>query len=143
MAKLHWTPWMALAEIGNEAARMMDEAAAGPRECAFAWQPAADVVETDDEFRVTLELAGVAREDVAVEIRGRELIIQGNRRFEKDARGGVYQVLERSYGPFARSFLLPKGVARTEIAAVMKDGLLEVRLPKVLPERLRRRIPIS
>ena len=143
MGKLHWTPWMALAEIGNEAGRMMDEAAAGARECAFAWQPVADVVETDDEFRVTLELAGVAREDVAVEIRGRELIIQGNRRFEKDARGGVYQVLERSYGPFVRSFLLPKGVARTEIAAVMKDGLLEVRLPKVLPERLRRRIPIS
>ena len=143
MGKLHWTPWMALAEIGNEAARMMDEAAAGPRECAFAWQPAADVVETADEFRVTLELAGVAREDVAVEIQGRELLIQGSRRFEKDVRGGLYQMLERSYGPFARSFALPKGVSRTEITAVLKDGLLVVCLPKVRPERLHRRIPIS
>ena len=143
MAKLHWTPWMALAEIGNEAGRMMEEAAAGARDCAYAWQPVADVVETDAEFRVTLELAGVAREDVAVEIQGRELLIQGSRRFEKDVRGGLYQMLERSYGPFARSFALPKGVSRTEIAAVMKDGLLVVRLPKVRPERLHRRIPIS
>lgn len=143
MAKLHWTPWMALAEIGNEAGRMMEEAAAGARDCAYAWQPVADVVETADEFRVTLELAGVAREDVAVEIQGRALVIQGSRRFENDERGGLYQMLERSYGPFSRSFALPKGISRTEITAVMKDGLLVVRLPKVRPECLCRRICIS
>ena len=143
MAKLHWTPWMALAEIGNEAGRMMGEAAAGARDCAYAWQPVADVVETAGDFRVTLELSGVSREDVTVEARGRFLVIQGERRFEKEADGGLYQVLERSYGMFSRRFPLPKGVVRAEISAVMKDGLLVVIVPKVRPERLRRRIPIS
>ena len=143
MAKLHWTPWMALAEIEGRTECGLDQIAQGSRDCAPVWQPAADLVETEDAFRVTLELPGVAREDVAVEVRGRELLIQGLRRFEKDCRGEVYHALERSYGPFARVFELPKGVSRADVTAVMKDGLLDVRLPKLGPERLRRRIPIS
>ena len=103
----------------------------------------ADVVETADEFRVTLELPGVAREDVTVEARGRLLTIQGDRHFERETGGGLYQLLERSYGPFSRRFTLPKGVARSEIAAVMKDGLLVVTMPKIRPEQLCRRICIS
>ena len=143
MAKLHWTPWMALAELEGRTDCGLEPDCPGTREPGHAWQPAADVVETEEAYRVTLELAGVSREDVAVEVRGRDLVISGTRRFEKDCAGGVYQVLERSYGPFSRTFALPRGVVRAEVTAVMKDGLLEVRLPKVRPERLRRRIPIS
>ncbi len=142
MAKLHWTPWMALAELRSESERMTPEAAA-PRETGYAWQPTADVLETPYDFRVTLELPGVAREDVTVEAKGRYLVIEGLRVFAREAEDGLYQVLERSYGPFARRFALPKGVARSEIRAVMKDGLLVVVVPKVGPERLHRRIPIS
>jgi HSP20 family protein len=142
MAKLHWTPWMALAELGRETEHLVEEATKS-KDGSFAWIPVADVVETAGDFRVTLELPGVSREDVTVEARGRCLVIQGERRFEKEADGGLYQVLERSYGMFSRRFPLPKGVVRAEIAAVMKDGLLVVVVPKVRPERLRRRIPIS
>jgi HSP20 family protein len=133
---------MALSELGRETERLGQETA-GTGECAYAWQPVADVVETAAELRVTLELPGVAREDVAVEARGRFLVISGERRFERDGDGGLYQVMERSYGPFARRFALPRGLARGEITAVMKDGLLTVVVPKVRPERLRRRIPIN
>jgi HSP20 family protein len=142
MAKLHWTPWMALAEMGRETEHLVEEATAS-KDGSFAWIPVADVVETADDFRVTLELPGVSREDVTVEAKGRFLVIQGERRFEKESGGGLYQVLERSYGPFSRRFSLPKGVSRVEITAVMKDGLLVVVVPKVRPECLRRRILIS
>jgi HSP20 family protein len=142
MAKLHWTPWMALAELGREPDRLAGQETAS-RDGSYAWIPVADVVETAADFRVTLELPGVSRQDVTVEARGRFLVIQGERRFEKDVAGGLYQVLERSYGSFFRRFALPKGVARSEITAVMKDGLLLVVMPKVRPERLRRRIAIS
>jgi HSP20 family protein len=141
MAKLHWTPWMALADLDPERGRMADEAAA-PKECGYAWTPVADVVETPEEFRVTLELAGVTREEVTVEARGRYLVIQGERRMGLDP-GGVYQVMERSYGSFSRRFVLPRGVSRHEITAVMKDGLLYVTVQKARPERLHRRIPIG
>ncbi|EHJ47719.1 heat shock protein Hsp20 [Solidesulfovibrio carbinoliphilus subsp. oakridgensis] len=142
MAKLHWTPWMALSELRVEPERMAAEAAV-PKEAGYVWQPAADVVETPVDFRVMLELPGVCREDVTVEARGRYLVIQGDRPFARDAGEGLYQVLERSYGPFSRRFALPRGVARSEIRAVMKDGLLVIVVPKVGPERLHRRIPIS
>jgi len=142
MAKLHWTPWMALSELGRDAERMVEESS-GAKECAYVWQPVADMVETPAEYRVTLELPGVERRDVTVEIRGRYLVVAGERHFEKEADGGLYQMLERSYGPFARRFPLPRGVARAEITAVMKDGLLVVAVPKVRPERLHRRIPIN
>ncbi|EFL49579.1 heat shock protein Hsp20 [Solidesulfovibrio fructosivorans JJ]] len=141
MAKLHWSPWMALSEIRAEAEGIALEPA-GMKEAAYAWQPVADVMETAEDFRVVLELPGVAREDVSVEARGRFLVVEGRRAFEKDACG-VYQILERSYGPFCRRFALPKGVSRAEITAVMKDGVLEIVVPKVRPERLRRRIPIN
>ena len=121
---------------------MVEEANAA-KDCPYTWQPVADVVETAVAFRVTLELPGVSREDVTVEAQGRFLVIQGERRFEKDPDGGLYQVLERSYGPFSRRFALPKGVARSEIVAVMKDGLLVVVVPRVRPEHLHRRIPIN
>ncbi len=141
MAKLHWTPWMALSELGQEAERLLSEADRD-LETVYAWQPAADVLETPGDFRVTLELPGIARQDVRVEAKGRYLVVSGLRRFTKQP-GGVYQAIERSHGPFARRFTLPKDVSRTEISAVMKDGLLVVIVPKVRPERLHRRIPVS
>lgn len=92
MAKLHWTPWMALSELRVEPERMAAEAAV-PKEAGYVWQPAADVVETPVDFRVMLELPGVCREDVTVEARGRYLVIQGDRPFARDAGEGLYQVV--------------------------------------------------
>jgi HSP20 family protein len=133
---------MALSELRVEPERMVAEAA-GPKEAGYVWEPAADVMETPVDFRVMLELPGVCREDVTVEARGRYLVIQGERPFARETGEGLYQVLERSYGPFSRRFALPRGVSRSEIRAVMKDGLLVIVVPKVGPERLHRRIPIS
>lgn len=140
MAKLHWSPWMTL-ELGRSSERLVAKTTVSA-EGAYAWAPAADMVETAREYRITVELPGLCREDVAVEARGRYLVVQGERRFAKE-EAEVFQVLERSYGPFSRRFELPKDVSRNEIAAFMKDGLLVIVLPKARPECLRRRICIS
>jgi len=145
MAKLNWNPWMGLEDLEEDMRRDLREAAlaGGRRDSAYVWTPAADVVETPNAFLITVELPGVERENVAVEVRGRSLCIYGERRFEKDAAGCVYQVLERSYGPFARKFILPKGVERQGVEATFRNGLLLVAAPKKSPEKIRRRIPIS
>lgn len=150
MAKLNWYPWMGLAEVKDELDRIMARAkdqGAGPEglsEKAYCWTPAADVRETPEAYVITVELAGLEREDVAVEIRSRSLWVYGERRFEKpcDCEGAIVS-LERSYGPFARRFGLPKGVDRAGVAAVLKNGLLEITLPKEFREPRRRRITIS
>jgi HSP20 family protein len=54
----------------------------------------------------------------------------GERRFEKDARKENYHRVERSYGTFSRSFTLPGTVDQSGISAKLKDGILEVKLPK-------------
>lgn len=150
MAKLNWSPWMGLADMKAELERVMAEAARKGRapsamsEKAYFWAPAADVLETQDAFVITVELPGVEREDVAVEVKTRTLWVYGERRFVKVCEGeGVYHSLERSYGPFARRFALPKGVDRAEVSAVFKNGILEITLPKECPENRCRRIHIS
>jgi HSP20 family protein len=150
MAKLNWNPWMGLADMKAELERVMGDAARKGRaptamsEKAYFWAPAADVLESRDAFVITVELPGVAREDVAVEVKTRTLWVYGERRFEKVCEGeGVYHALERSYGPFARRFTLPKGVDRAGVAAVFSNGLLEITLPKECSEARCRRIHIS
>lgn len=149
MAKLNWTPWMGLADMKNELDRVMSEAArkgrapSGVCEKAYFWAPSADVLETADAYIITVELPGVEREDVAVEVKTRTLWVYGERRFAKLCEGeGVYHSLERSYGPFARRFVLPKGVDRSAVGAVFKNGLLEISLPKECHEARCRRIHI-
>ncbi|WP_243358416.1 Hsp20/alpha crystallin family protein [Fundidesulfovibrio terrae] len=149
MAKLNWNPWMGLADMKAELERAMAEAARGGRapravsDKAYFWAPAADVLETADAFVITVEIPGVDREDVAVEVKSRTLWVYGERRFVKLCEGeGVYHSLERSYGPFARRFALPKGVDRAGVGAVFKNGLLEITLPKECREARCRRIQI-
>jgi HSP20 family protein len=149
MAKLNWTPWMGLADVKAELERVMAQAMregkspCGLSEKAYFWTPAADVLDTRDAYVITVELAGVDRGNVAVEVRSRSLWVYGERRFEKGCDcEGVYVSLERSYGPFARRFALPRGVDRAGVAAVFKNGLLEITLPKIPQEPSARRIVI-
>lgn len=149
MAKLNWNPWMGMTDMKAELARVMAEHARSGRapsavaEKPVVWAPYADVLETAEAFVITVELPGIDREDVAVEVKTRTLWVYGERRFVKLCDGeGVYHSLERSYGPFARRFTLPKGVDRAAVSAVFKNGLLEISLPKERREDRRRRIQI-
>lgn len=96
----------------------------------FEWQPATDVVETDKEFVFKAELPGVKKEDVSVELEGDVLTIKGERKEEKEEKGKKMHRVERFYGSFLRSFALPDNVDTKAIRAEMKDGVLEVHVPK-------------
>ena len=143
MAKINWTPWMGLARVramqdhwGRE-----DELAAADRPRGadgYTWQPMADVYEAPDGWRLLVELPGVAREDMSLEIDGRMLSVFGVRRFERGPEGGVFQALERSYGPFRRDFALPEGLDSGQISAVLRDGLLTVVISRSGGPRRRR-----
>jgi HSP20 family protein len=148
MAKLNWSPWMGLADVKAELDRIISQSrpGRGPAnlpEGAYFWTPAADVLETPECYAITVELPGVERQDVAVELRAKTMWVYGERRFEKGCGSdGEYISLERSYGPFARRFALPKGVDRAGVNAVLKDGLLKITIPKERQESRCRRIVI-
>lgn len=94
------------------------------------WQPAADVLETAEAFVILVELPGLRREDIGLEVRGQRLILYGERRMELEAPATHHRV-ERGHGPFARAFTLGRDIRAEAIEAACKDGLLTVTIPKL------------
>jgi HSP20 family protein len=95
-----------------------------------AWAPALDVHEDKDKFTVNLELPGLKREDIAVQIEDGSLVISGERKVETVSDDTEVHRRERSYGKFSRTLTLPTAVAAEQVKASYKDGILSVTLPK-------------
>lgn len=95
------------------------------------WVPAVDVRETDDALLVQAELPGMEKKDITVEVKDGVLKISGERRYEKDVKEENTHRIERAYGSFSRSFYLPRNVDGNAVEATLKDGVLDVRLPKL------------
>ncbi|MGI6655580.1 MAG: Hsp20/alpha crystallin family protein [Desulfobulbus sp.] len=91
--------------------------------------PRTNLSDTGDNLEVVAEMPGVAKDDVQVKIQGNYLEISGVRK--SDAPDG-YKAhrTERGIGSFTRSFTLPYEVDATKVEATMKDGLLQMILPK-------------
>jgi HSP20 family protein len=108
------------------------------------FSPSVDVFYADDPPRavVKADLAGIDIADVALEIRGRQLLIAGERR-PAEARGRLYQQIEIEHGPFRRLVELGADVAAEQAKASYEDGLLEVEIPLARPEQSVRRVPID
>jgi len=100
------------------------------------FRPPADVEETDDAYIVDIELPGVAKQDLDIEIAGRRLTVRGERK-EKE-RVGMLRRRERSLGHFQYEVTLPGDVDDDSIVANLDDGVLAVRVPKPPSERPRR-----
>ena len=108
------------------------------------FSPSVDVYYTDDPPRavVKADLAGVLIEDVALEIRGRQLLIAGERRAEQ-AEGRLFQQIEIEHGPFRRSVELGADVVAEEAKASYEDGILVVEVPLAQRDEHSRRVPIE
>jgi HSP20 family molecular chaperone IbpA len=117
-------------------------APSGTRESGF--RPAAEVYRDGDDAVIRLELPGVATDDVAVEVKGRHLVVSGSRRDERseesaDRRG----FSELRYGSFTRSFRLAPGVSAASVSASYDAGVLTLRVAGAYAETEGQRIEIS
>ena len=90
---------------------------------------------------VKADLAGISAEDLNIEIRGRTLVISGERK-ARDAEGRVYQQVEIESGPFQREIQLGAEVVAEEARATYEDGILRVEVPLAAPGE-GRQVPIS
>ena len=105
--------------------------------------PPVDVYYVDGPPRalVRVELAGVTIDDVALEIRGRQLLIAGERRPEQ-AQGRLYQQIEIEHGPFRRVVELGADVVAERARATYEEGMLVVEVPLAQAEDQVKRIDI-
>ncbi len=101
----------------------------------LSWTPTVDIYETDDAYFLTAELPGIRQEDIKIEVAGSELSIRGERRYESHCVQENYQRMETPRGRFHRAFTLPDRLIGDAISANLKDGVLEVRLPKATKGR--------
>lgn len=108
------------------------------------FSPPVDVYYADDPPRavVKADLAGVEIDEVALEIRGRQLLIAGERR-PAEAASRLYQQIEIEHGPFRRLVELGADVVAEQARASYEDGMLEVEVPLAVREEKVRRVPIE
>ena len=92
--------------------------------------PAVDVSESDDYYVITVELPGLKKDDVTVELHEGTLTIRGEKRSEREEEGEHRRHVERSFGTFSRSFSLPANVDGEHIDARFEDGVLTVEIRK-------------
>jgi HSP20 family protein len=93
--------------------------------------PKADAAMSDEYYEISLELPGVATDDISVSVQEGALTIQGEKRFDHEEVGRTYFFSEREFGAFQRSFRLPPDAAKDRIDASFKNGVLNVRVPKL------------
>jgi HSP20 family protein len=107
------------------------------------WSPTIEVKEKDGKLLVTAELPGLKKEDVKVHIDGDALVVEGERKQEKEEKREGYYHSERSYGKFYRSILLPEGAKTDQTAAQFNNGVLEVSVPIPEMKAARKDIPVQ
>lgn len=98
------------------------------------WRPHTDVYETSDEILVVVDLAGIKREEIHLEVSRKAIKIFGKRDQRALTGTSRYRLAEIPYGYFERHLRLPVAVDADKIVANYKDGLLEIRMVKLPPE---------
>ena len=99
-------------------------------ETPMAVQPAVNVTEGRDSYRVSADLPGMEEKDIDLSVSSGMLCIKGERREEEERSEDDWHIRERRLGRFSRSFRLPDDVDVGAIAAKFRNGVLEVTLPK-------------
>jgi HSP20 family protein len=108
-----------------------------------AWIPATEIAYRDGNLVVSAELPGLSENDVRVEINDNFLIIQGERKMEREEDRGDVRRTERRYGQFYRAIALPDGADAKNARAEFRNGVLQVVIPVPEAQRNVREIPVQ
>jgi HSP20 family protein len=142
-------PFSAMRRMHDEMDRIFGEAFGGrPGSTAAGgglamWSPTVEVSERDNELVVCAELPGLRPEDVKVEITDDALVIEGERKQEREDKQEGRWHSERRYGRFHRTIPLPEGATAEQARADFKNGELQITVPVQRPQSKRRQIPIT
>jgi HSP20 family protein len=92
--------------------------------------PASEAAVNGAEYRIVLELPGVAEGDIEITVHDGVVSVSGEKMAEREEKGESYFFSERAYGSFSRSFRLPPDADADAVHAGLKDGVLTIRVPK-------------
>jgi HSP20 family protein len=129
-----WDPLKDLLSIRERMNRLFEDtlgSGEGSSEIVSAgtWSPVVDIYETGTEFIVKAEVPEVQQSDIDIRVKDTMITIEGERNVHRSMMEGYHRI-ERAYGKFQRSFLLPGLVDKEGIKATLRDGVLKIVLPK-------------
>jgi HSP20 family protein len=122
-----WRPLRGFEDIYSEFDRLVQSLMGGAGS-SDAWLPAADVSETEAAYVIEIELPGVRREDVNVELDGNELVVSGE--VKERSREGLLRRRTRRIGNFEYRVTLPGDLRADDVEASLAHGVLTVHVPK-------------
>jgi len=95
------------------------------------WQPQVDITETENAYKVHVEIPGVSPQDVDVTLHNGILTVKGEKTTSHEHEQGETKHRERTYGSFSRQFTLPETTDEDGVKAKAVNGVLEIEIPKV------------
>ena len=128
-----WDPFRELDELADRVNSLWE---AGFTGALRSWAPLADVEETEDAYSVEIELPGVKRDDIDIQLSDRELTVSGE--VKEKERTGILRRRTRRVGHFQYSVTLPADVDADDVSARLDDGVLTVRVAKSAQAKPRR-----
>ena len=129
MSLIHYEPVNLFDQFNNELNRYFSRtrpAAVQQRD----WTPAVDIHEQENRFVLTADVPGVSRENIDITLEDGVLTVKGERSAEQESASEGFRRRERLHGTFLRQFTLPDTVNAEHINATVKDGVLEIAIPK-------------
>ncbi len=107
------------------------------------FSPSLDIKEDESAYHVSLEVPGMAKEDVEISLKDHVLVIKGEKKKEGKEDKDGYSWVERSYGSFQRTIRIPEDTKGDQVEARMENGILEIKLPKSERREDRKQIAIN
>jgi len=127
-----WDPYRDILTLQDRLNRTLFEPysrVASP-ESVSGWFPLVDIHDDADRVILRAEVPGIAQEDIEVQVESGTLTIRGEKKQEKETDTDGTHRVERFYGSFSRSFVLPATVDAERVSATCKNGVLELMIPK-------------
>ena len=132
-----WNPFQELAEANPRWNRFFEPFKSGnffneasPLLTAPAFTPPVDIYEDEQKITLKFEVPGMEEKDLEIKVENGTLIVSGERKFEKEEKEENYKRMERYYGAFSRSFVLPTTVDPEAAFAEYKNGVLSINFNK-------------
>ncbi len=131
MALMKWEPLTSLSSLRREMDRVWESFFDSGHAQEFSMlEPAVEVADTAEAIIVKAQVPGVSKEQIQVQISDNTLTIKGETKKEEKEEGKNYYRQEFHYGAFTRTIPLPSAVQEDKIEAQLKDGVLQITLPK-------------
>ncbi len=138
-------PFKELRDIEKKIASMLEfvPSTPAPQAKESIWMPAVNEKEDEKAYIVEVDLPGVKKEDISVEVKDNILVVSGERKFKKEEEDKGYKRVESFFGRFERRFTLPADADPEKIEAKVEDGVLTIVIPKIEQKENTKKIEIK